>query len=99
MKKPVKLILMLVVALTGGYSAYTSQQKHELSDLALANVEALAQNEGGNYEFKDGYPYSTTCNVAIGKGIFGIKRCKVEVIVCQGGGTGCNSKKCPVHPA
>ena len=31
---------MLVVALTGGYSAYTSQQKHELSDLALANVEA-----------------------------------------------------------
>lgn len=40
MKKPVKLILMLVVALTGGYSAYTSQQKHELSDFALANVEA-----------------------------------------------------------
>ena len=31
---------MLVVALTSGYSAYTSQQKHELSDLALANVEA-----------------------------------------------------------
>lgn len=99
MNKPVKLILMLIVALVGGYGVYASQQENELSELALANVEALAQSEGGDYEFKDGYPYSTTCNVAIGTGIFGTKRCKVEVIVCQGGGTGCNSKKCPVHPS
>ena len=86
MKQMTKTALALVVALSAG-------------ELALANVEALAQSEGGDYEFKDGYLYSTTCNVAIGSSFLGTKRCKVEVIVCQGGGSGCNSKKCPVHPS
>ncbi len=99
MKQMTKTALALVVALSAGYGVYTSQQKSELSELALANVEALAQSEGGDYEFKDGYLYSTTCNVAIGSSFLGTKRCKVEVIVCQGGGSGCNSKKCPVHPS
>ena len=36
------------------------------------------------FEYPNGYPYRSTC--------------KVEVITCQGGGSGCNSKKCPVHP-
>lgn len=93
MKQMTKTALALVVALSAGYGVY------KLSELALANVEALAQSEGGDYEFKDGYLYSTTCNVAIGSSFLGTKRCKVEVIVCQGGGSGCNSKKCPVHPS
>ena len=45
MNKPVKLILMLIVALVGGYGVYASQQENELSELALANVEALAGGE------------------------------------------------------
>ena len=94
-KQMTKTALALVVALSAGYGVY----KSKLSELALANVEALAQSEGGDYEFKDGYLYSTTCNVAIGSSFLGTKRCKVEVIVCQGGGSGCNSKKCPVHPS
>lgn len=97
MKKTLKSALAMAVILIAGYGVYTSQPETELSELALANVEALAQSESGDYEFKDGYPYSTTCNVAIGTGFWGTKRCKVEVIVCQGGGSGCNSKKCPVH--
>lgn len=68
----------------------------ESNDLLLASVEALTQNTGGGeYEFPDGYPYTSTCNVAIGKR----RRCKVEIITCQGGGSGCNRKKCPVHPS
>lgn len=93
MKQMTKTALPLVVALSAGYGVY------KLSELALANVEALAQSEGGDYEFKDGYLYSTICNVAIRSSFLGTKRCKVEVIVCQGGGSGCNSKKCPVHPS
>ena len=33
--------------MAAGYSAYSSEQDAEMSDLALSNVEALAQNEGG----------------------------------------------------
>ena len=60
-------------------------------DLLRENVEALAQGEA--YEYPDGYPYYKKCGVAIGNH----RTCKVEVIVCQGGGKGCNSKKCPQH--
>ena len=40
---------MVVVALFAGYSAYNEQNSNELSDVALANVEAFAgDNESGN---------------------------------------------------
>lgn len=46
-KKIVKLTFIMAVAVTSGYTAYNQSQKTEpLSDLALANVEALAQTEG-----------------------------------------------------
>jgi hypothetical protein len=68
----------------------------------MANIEALTTSEettSGQYEYPDGYPYISTCNVVVGKNLFGVSRCKVDVITCQGGGSGCNSKKCPSHPA
>ena len=34
-------------ALVAGYGVYASQQKVEMSDLAIANVEALANGESG----------------------------------------------------
>lgn len=37
-----KIALALVITLAVGYGVYASQQKSELSELALANVEALA---------------------------------------------------------
>ena len=44
MKQMTKTALALVVALSAGYGVYTSQQKSKLSELALANVEALADD-------------------------------------------------------
>lgn len=41
MNKTIKTTLALVIALSTGYGVYTSQQKSELSELALANIEAL----------------------------------------------------------
>lgn len=46
MKKNIlKIVFASAFALVAGYSVYVSQQKVELSDLAMANVEALASGE------------------------------------------------------
>lgn len=51
MKKNImKLVFASAFALVAGYSVYASQKKVEMSDLAMANVEALASGEsGGNH--------------------------------------------------
>lgn len=44
--KIIKTLFVATFALVAGYGVYSTQQKAEMSDLAMANVEALAQNEG-----------------------------------------------------
>ena len=44
-----KLVFASAFALVAGYSVYTSQQKVEMSDLAKANIEALAGCEWNNW--------------------------------------------------
>lgn len=49
MKKIIrKAAFVAAFALTAGYGVYSSQEAVELSELALANVEALANFEGGS---------------------------------------------------
>lgn len=60
MKKRMKIFaLVAAVVAIGGYGIYTNQQVDVMSDLVLANVEALAKiedpNEGG----------TTTCTVSV----------------------------------
>lgn len=53
MKKDfLKFVFAAVFALAAGYSVFVSQQKVEMSDLAMANIEALAQGETSE-EFTD----------------------------------------------
>lgn len=47
MKKFVKIGFVAVFAAIAGYGVYTSQKTEGMSDLALANVEALADGEWG----------------------------------------------------
>jgi len=48
MKKSIlKIVFASAFALVASYSVYASQQKVEMSDLAIANVEALAGGESG----------------------------------------------------
>ena len=67
-KKYVKATLVAVVALVGGINVFNAQKSESMSDIALANVEALADDEinkdcangcvegrNGCYCFKD-YP-------------------------------------------
>ncbi|MDY3268609.1 MAG: NVEALA domain-containing protein [Phocaeicola sp.] len=52
MKKRVfKLVFSSAFVLVAGYSVYASQQNAEMSDLALANVEALAGGEEATCTF------------------------------------------------
>ena len=46
--------MVVVAALLAGYSAYSGQNSNELTDVALANVEALAQSNGDNDEITCG---------------------------------------------
>ena len=47
----IKAALLAVFAFVAGYGVYTSQKETAMSDLAMANIEALAQdNESGGVE-------------------------------------------------
>ena len=50
MKKFMKVAFVAIFAVTAGYGVYSSQIADVMSELALANVEALASGEGGNGE-------------------------------------------------
>lgn len=46
-KSFLKVAMVAVVAAVAGISVYTSQKADAMSDIALANVEALANGESG----------------------------------------------------
>jgi len=48
MKKFIKIAFVAASAAIAGYGIYTKQKTEPMSDLMLANVEALAENEISN---------------------------------------------------
>lgn len=46
MKKMIKIAFVAAFAAIAGYNVYSIQKTNKLSDLVLANVEALASGEG-----------------------------------------------------
>ena len=56
MKKSVfKFLFVAAFTITTGYSVYSSQQSADISDLAKANMEALACRECSGIPFKGAY--------------------------------------------
>ena len=53
MKKMIKIAFVAAFVAIAGYGVYTSQKSDSVSDLLLANVEALANDT----ESSDGYKY------------------------------------------
>lgn len=83
MKQILKVSIALAIILTAGYNAYISQQEVGMSDLALANIEALAGSETGECDNANGYRrilegderiYDCCYNEKIGKGKEDCKR-------------------------
>ena len=61
--------MVVAAAMLTGYSAYDAQNKKELSDAVLANVEALAKDEsGGSSNNWDCWSYYK-CSIQARKGI------------------------------
>ena len=44
-KKIIRSVFVVAFAMVAGYNVYCSQKPAEMSDMALANVEALARDE------------------------------------------------------
>lgn len=55
MKQTLKTSMALAIALIAGYNVYTSQQDAKMSDLTLANIEALAMDETSKCDNANGY--------------------------------------------
>ena len=53
-KKYVKVTLVAVVALIGGINVFNTQKSVELSDIAFANVEALASGDDNTDDEEEG---------------------------------------------
>lgn len=58
-------------ALVAGYGVYASQQKVEMSDLAIANVEALAMERA--VQIQPGHVKGVLINVMPNAGCVGLK--------------------------
>lgn len=58
-KNIIKSTLVAIFALFVGYNVYSSQNADLMSDLALANVEALADHGETSGEWKQGYEVSS----------------------------------------
>ena len=66
------MIKAALFAFVAGYGVYTSQKETSMSDLAMANVEALASGEDGNYDCDA--PYTATCSYEGSVRVPGVKR-------------------------
>lgn len=74
MKKVIKLAFVAAFVAVAGYGVYANQTSNAMSDLALANVEALAQGESGGGGSYCRAPYSIVCYYVLGGGVvYGLK--------------------------
>ena len=48
-KRLMKVAFVAVIALIGGINVFNAKKSDVFSDIALANVEALAKNESGDF--------------------------------------------------
>ena len=75
MKKNIlKATLVVAFALIAGMNVYNAQQSDVMSDLALANVEALASGEGSSSDCETYCTYDSRydCIISWGAGIEGV---------------------------
>lgn len=62
MKKTVfKILFVAAFTMVAGYSVYSSQQNAEMSDLTMANIEALARGESGGLPWNGMYTDWSRC--------------------------------------
>ena len=65
----------------------------------MRNIEALSEieNDESLWEYPDGKPNTFTCGATTASHWWGNSTCAYNVIICTGGGAGCNERRCPEH--
>ena len=91
-----KVTLLCAVAAMGiaAVAGVSLQNRAQLSDVALANIEALASGEASI----GSVGHETLCNVGgINMGGVIIGGCSATIVWCDGQGEGCTPVACPKH--
>ena len=83
------------LAAGGCFLAGNSTSRHQFTPEEIANIEALSGVESGtSWEYSDGIQSARfSCGARLANG----GKCTFQVITCQGGGKGCNSRPCNLH--
>lgn len=89
------LAAFAAVAMLSGYIGFSNLEKPEANSLAIANVEALSNDE---YEYSNGKEHTFECGAYISSTWWGKTiTCTFVVITCPAGGEGCNPRTCKNH--
>ena len=67
MKKNMKYVFVAAIAMMAGINVFNAQKTEGLSDVSLANVEALAQYEGGDDMLCSAYQDYAYASKAVGQ--------------------------------
>lgn len=101
MKRIIGIILIVVAAATGVWNFSQTQNEMELSDLALANVEALANPEDNPWYLwpaqgttRDEWAETKECTEGINLGIYYVEWKGTRVICHDGGTQNCTTQIC-----
>lgn len=82
-KKILKVTIVAIFALVAGTNVYNALKPESMSDIALANVEALAGSEGGSSDHRYETKHESSIEVwDEGSGTFK----KMTTIQCEGRG-------------
>ncbi|MCM1093925.1 MAG: hypothetical protein NC421_08220 [Lachnospiraceae bacterium] len=95
MKKQINLIILGIAFMGGIAMAWQSNKANAVqSDTTLANIEAISEDEG-DWDYEDGTESGRfECGAPLSNNG---GKCTTMVVTCQGGGSGCNERKCKVH--
>ena len=94
MKKKVTLLCAVAAMGIAAAVGVSLQNRAQLSDVALANIEALASGEASI----GSVGHETLCNVGgINMGGVIIGGCSATIVWCDGQGEGCTPVACPKH--
>ena len=96
-KKILGATFVVAMATIAGYNTYVNQTKVEMSDMALANVEALAnpewefpedpfKGEGGDYEYRDELNYIRRTEYQLNDSLVMVYKTPVTEVICNGFG-------------
>ena len=87
-----KTVIAAAIVASVGLSAYLGfrpDPTSTLTEIQLANAEALSNID---YDYSTGKENRFLCGGSLASG-----SCQFMVVSCEGGGAGCNRRRCPVH--